>query len=191
MASVLYSNSGKKLITTNSLWFLDIDHYSLSNQQYNLGFSVASFILLSLTPTFSQAELLSVVELKAVGVFSVSVGRPSPEHAPSWVAISLGLLPGSTRASCWTVGSAAPLCSADINCINPQGQWMTHCTVEYKFRMLQKKIPKYSRRLRRIEVLNCCLSTSHILIINLCVDTWFFSDIWIRYAAFFCVSEYI
>lgn len=127
------------------------------------------------------------------GDFLCQCGKALPEHAPNWVGISLGLLPGSTRDSCLTVGSATPLCSADINCINPRGQWMRRCTVEYKFRMLQKKkIRKYSKRLRRIEVLNCSLSTSHILIINLCVNTCdFFSDIWIRYAAFFCVSKYI
>lgn len=58
------------------------------------------FILLCVTPVFFQVEVLSVVKLKAAGVFSASVGRLSLEHAPNWVGISLGLLPGSTSASC-------------------------------------------------------------------------------------------
>lgn len=190
MASVLYSNSGKKLITTNSLWFLDIDHHSLSDQQYNLGFSVASFILFSLIPTFFQVELLSGVELWG---FSLPAweGPPLSMLRTGWVSVwdySQGapVLP----ARLWGQQPLSALLTSTASILKGNGwrtaPWNTNLEC-YK----KKKIPKYSRRLRRIEVLNCCLSTSHILIINLCVDTWFFSDIWIRYAAFFCVSEYI
>lgn len=128
-----------------------------------------------LHPFQSHPHLLSggaALRSRTVGVFSASVGRPSPEHAPNWVGISLGLLPGSTRASCSTVGSAAPSALLTSTASIRKGNgwrtapWNTNLEC-YK----KKKIPKYSRRLRRIEVLNCCLSTSHILIINLCVNT--------------------
>lgn len=75
--------------------------------------------------------------------------------------------------------SPAPLGPADITCISLQRQLMTGCILEYKFRVLakKKKVTKYSERLRRLEVLNCCLSTSCVLNVNICVNACDISDI--------------
>lgn len=136
---------------------------------------MASFILLSLTPTFFQAELLSGVELKSVGIFSASVGRPSPSMLRTeWVSV-WGYSQGAPVLPAWLWGQQLPSAlltsTASIHEGNGWGAapWNTNLEC-YK----KKKIRKYSRRLRRIEVLNCSLSTSHILIINLCVNTWDF-----------------